>query len=277
MIKHKVHFQMIGTSGPICVLLYGYGGNPRHWTAVAEQLSQTHRVVVPQLTSIYMSKDPLFFTVQVELILKFVEEHFRGEVIKLAGMSYGGLLAWAMSLQRPDLFERVYLVNPMLPNALSYVQIPELKYVLRIPFNFQALSILLASPIGKRFLSKTAIILGNESDSNSARIESLSGRKLFFISRMIHHFSWLMKNEDWNWWIKKSTAKKSKNATRIIFSKNDPLFSEKVYKNFFDENGFLSFISLDTGGHLLSLSQPQKIAELISLDRIDSAGEKISA
>ncbi len=141
-MKDKINFRSFGQSGPVCILLYGYGGKPQHWQAVAEKLALTHRVIVPHLSPVYTSRNPLFFTVQVELILQFIEAHFPNEPVHLSGVSYGGLLAWAMSIRRPSLFAKVDLVNPLLPSALDHVQVPELKYMLRVPFNPQTLALL---------------------------------------------------------------------------------------------------------------------------------------
>lgn len=277
-MKHKIPYQIYGQQGPLYVLIYGYGGNPKQWSSIVEELSKTNRVVVPQLNAIYMSKDPLFFTVQVELVLKFIEEHFAHEIINLVGVSYGGLLSWALSLQNPMLFSKVFLINPMLPAPLDHVKISELRFILRIPFNFQALSLLLATPMGKKFLSKTAMILGNESEDRAQRIQNLSGRKIFFITRLIHHFSWLIKNEDWRWWEKKSSDMQEKKcSTDLIISKDDPLFSVGAYEKFHLLNKFSSFHILPSGGHLLPISQPQKVCALISNSLPSLASEKVTA
>ncbi len=277
-MKHKIPYQIYGQQGPLYVLIYGYGGNPKQWSAVVEGLSKTNRVVVPQLNSIYMSKDPLFFTVQVELILKFIAENFASEIVNLVGVSYGGLLSWALSLQNPMLFSKVFLINPMLPAPLDHVKISELRFILRIPFNFQALSLLLATPMGKKFLSKTAMILGNESEDRAQRIQNLSGRKIFFITRLIHHFSWLIKNEDWRWWEKKSSSMQGKKcATELIISKDDPLFSVNSYEKFYSLHQFSNFHVLPSGGHLLPISQPQEVCALISSPVSRSSAEKITA
>ena len=276
-MKHKIPYQIYGQQGPLYVLIYGYGGNPKQWSAVVEELSKENRVVVPQLNSIYMSKDPLFFTVQVELILKFIEENFADEMVNLVGVSYGGLLSWALSLQNPMLFTKVFLINPMLPSPLDHVKISELRFILRIPFNFQALSLLLATPMGKKFLSKTAMILGNESEDRVERIQNLSGRKLFFLTRLIHHFSWLIKNEDWRWWEKKSIGMQEKKCTtNLIISQDDPLFSVNSYENFHSLHQFSNFHVIPAGGHLLPISQPEKVCALVA-DSASRVNEKITA
>jgi len=263
-VKHEIHYRIFGDKGPLHVLLFGYGGNPRHWLSIAEKLAVANRVVVPQLSSLYMSKDPLFFTVQVELILQFIENHFPNEIVQLSGVSYGGLLAWAMSLQRPLMFDRVHLINPLLPSALDHVQIPELKFMLRVPFNFQALALLLSNPIGKRFLKKTSAILGNDPDNDILRARELRGRKLLFVVQMIHHFSWILKNEDWSWWKQKSLSEKTQKVpTTLLVSEDDPLFSFQTYEKFNEEQKFSQFQSVPSGGHLLPLTQPQIVFEAL--------------
>ncbi len=264
-MKHKIHFRSLGEKGPLYILLFGYGGSPRHWQSVAEHLSKNNRVIIPHLSSLYMSKDPLFFTVQVELVLQFIEDHFQNEIIRLAGVSYGGLLAWAMSLQKPSIFERVHLINPMLPSALDHVQIPELKFMLRVPFNFQALSLLLSTPMGKQFLKKTSAILGNDPERDLLRMDDLKGRKLIFVAQMIHHFSWILKNEDWSWWKTKSLSEsQQRSPTELLVSEDDPLFSLQTYQSYFRQQKFDHLQVVKTGGHLLPLSTPQLVFESLN-------------
>lgn len=264
-MKHNIQYRLLGERGPLHLLLYGYGGKPQHWQSVAEKLSATHRVVIPHLNSLYLSKDPLFFTVQVELILQFIEENFPDESAEVTGVSYGGLLSWGMSLQRPQLFTRVNLLNPMLPSALDHVQLSELKYMLRVPFNRQTLALLLATPIGKSFLKKTARILANETPESIERIAELKGRKLLFIVQMIHHFSWILKNEDWKWWLKKSlSAKTIKVPTRLLISEDDPLFSVQTYQNFHQQQQFAEMQIISSGGHLLPLSVADAVISFLN-------------
>jgi len=276
MMKHKIHHRVFGEKGPIYVLLHGYGGSPKHWAHMIHQLSPKNRVVVLNLGPVYLSTDPLFFTVQVELVLQFIEKHFPSEMVRVVGLSYGGLLAWAMSLQRPELFERVHLLNPLLPSTLDHVQIPELKYMLRVPFHFRTLAFLLSTPVGKIFLRKASVIFSDSPETNFQRIENLQGRKLLFVTQMIRHFSWIIRNEDWGWWLKKAVALKSRAHTEMTVSNDDPLFSLISYQKFETGQNFQKINIIQNAGHLISLTQPNEIVSLLTEGLLTSS-EKLPA
>ncbi|WP_374032377.1 alpha/beta fold hydrolase [Bdellovibrio bacteriovorus] len=100
-MSHKITFRERG-QGPLLILLHGYGGSVHHWESIAENLSAHYRVIVPNLSHIYMSSDKLFFTVQIEAVAKFIRENFPGEKVSLAGLSYGGGLCpgdWRPSIR----------------------------------------------------------------------------------------------------------------------------------------------------------------------------------
>lgn len=258
---HKISHRQWGEQGPLLVLVHGFGGGPRQWELLVPQLSKKFRVVVVNMTHVYVSRNPLLFGLQVEIFNKYIKTHFGNEKIFLCGISYGGLLSWAASLRAPALYDELFLVNPMLPDPLRFVHKKEIRYLLRIPFTARTLSLLLSNPIGRIFLRKMETLFRDRSASKSRRIENLRGRKLYFIVQMIQIFSWILRQEDWSWW-QKFNAKASPTSINLIVCEDDPLFSLQSFYDFSHAQEKCEMTVLEKGGHLVSLSEPGALAQI---------------
>ncbi len=64
--------------------------------------------------------------------------------------------------------------------------------------------------------------------------------------------------------LKAVLEKNSKAHTNLLVSEDDPLFSLATYQKFNQEQKFAQFHSIPQGGHLLPLSQPQVVFELLN-------------
>ena len=183
-MSHKITFRERG-QGPVLLLLHGYGGSIHHWDSIAESLSQHYRVVVPNLTHVYLSTDKLFFAVQVEVVAKFIAENFPGEKVHVAGLSYGGALSWALAAQHPQLIRKTVLINPMVTDPVKHFLPKELRFFFSIPLNLKSIYVMLSTPMGAAFLKRAAQIFRDERSEGNAGVERLKGRKLQFLS-LIH-------------------------------------------------------------------------------------------
>lgn len=259
-MSHKITYREKG-QGPILILLHGYGGSVHHWEHVAENLSSHYRVVVPNLTHIYMSSDKLFFTVQIEVLAKFIRETFPGEKVHVAGLSYGGALSWGLASLHPDLVQKTVLINPMVMDPIRYFLPKELKFFFSIPLNLKAVYVMLSSPMGKAFLRRAAQIFRDERTEGVTAVENLKGRKLQFVAHMIHHFAWILRSEDWNFWSQK--LYNYRGDCRLIFDKEDLLFDQEAYKKFAMHIGCEDIVPLVGAGHLAIKTRPETIAKLI--------------
>lgn len=260
-MSHKISFRERG-KGSNLLLLHGYGGTPLHWEAAAVQLAESYRVILPNLSHLYMAGSKLYFSVQVEAVANFLRSNFPGEKFYVSGLSYGGALGWALALRHPELVERLVLVNPMPPDPISCFTVKEIKYFFNVPMNVAILALYLATPCGKTFLKRAGEIFRDERVSGKGRLESLSGRKLFFVATIIHRFVWILKNEDWSVW--QNSLDKSVVPTMLLYDPEDMLIQEKAFEKFSQE--FLcEKVQLIVGaGHLASKSAPALVAEKIS-------------
>ena len=256
---HKISFRSRG-SGPILILLHGYGGSVHHWEDVAEQLSLTNQVVVPNLSHLFMSRDRLLFSVQIEILSQFIKQNFPNELVTVCGLSFGGALAWGLAQLHPEIVDRFVMINPMVPYPLQNFKLPEVKYFLRTPISTKVLYTLLSTGIGFLFLRRAASIFRDERAHGVARLENLKGRKLMFVADMIANFSWILRNEDWGYWWKRLQF--SERSSLLIYCKDDLLFSEESYLKL-AELLDCEVRQIRDAGHLASKTKPNEISEMI--------------
>ncbi|WP_413557948.1 alpha/beta fold hydrolase [Bdellovibrio sp. HCB209] len=272
-MSHKITFRERG-QGPTLILLHGYGGSVHHWEGVASALEAKYRVIVPNLTHLYLSSDKLFFTVQVEVLAKFIGDHFPNERVHVAGLSYGGALSWALATQHPHLVQKMALINPMVTDPVKNFLPKELKFFFSIPLNLKSIYLMLSTPMGHSFLKRAAQIFRDERSGGEISLERLKGRKLQFVAHLIHHFSWILRSEDWNYWNKKLFNYRGE--CRLIFDQSDLLFNQEAYKKFANHLGCEDLVVLEGAGHLAIKSKPELVAHHIQEFLRESSEKKIA-
>ncbi len=263
---HKITFREKG-QGPLLLLLHGYGGTPQHWEAVAEFLCSDFRVITLNLSHIYMSSDKLLFSTQIQCLIRFLEENFPKERVHVAGLSFGGALAWGLASRRPDLVDKLILINPLVTHPVQHFLPKELRFFFSLPMTLNSIYLMLRTPMGQGFLKRSAEIFRDERRQGALAMEKLSGRKLMFVSSLIHHFSWILRSEDWDAWEKRLSQYRGESL--LVFDKKDLLFSQESYQKFAQRIGCHRVHPLDGAGHLATKNQPQEIAAM-TLDFINS-------
>lgn len=258
-MSHKIAYREHG-HGPILLLLHGYGGSVMHWDPVLEELARDHRVVVPNLSHLYMSKDRLLFNVIVEAVADFVRATFPGERVSPVGSSFGGALAWGLAALHPDLVERMVLLNPVVPHPVSRFLLPEARYFFVVPMEEKAVTRLFATPIGQSFLGCCAEIFRPDRASAERSLARLSPVKLGFVARLVSHFAWILRNEDWKFW--EARLAKVPAPALVAWSRDDRLFDPQAYEAFAASLPLARTHAFESGGHVLSKSQPAEVARL---------------
>ncbi len=261
-MSHKITHREIG-EGPILVLLHGYGGSVMHWDAIIENLKTDYRVVVPSISHLFLSKDKIFFSIQIEVLAQFLKENYRHQKVNLAATSYGGALAWGLSVQYPDLVDRLVLINPMLPHPGKYFIPPELRYFCVTPWTEKGIKVALSTPIGQALIKKLIAAFRDERSSSHARTQKLTGKKLEFVSHLVHNFTWILHKEDWTSWDDKIAQCLRRPHSMLIYDVQDYLFSEKAYQDFGKNLGSEKVVSTSGGGHLTIKTKPEEICRFI--------------
>lgn len=259
-MSHKLTFQEYG-QGPVLLLLHGFGGSPQHFKAIAQELASDYRVIVPNLSHLYHSANKVFFSVQVAALAKYIQEQFPEQKVHIAGVSYGGALAWALAARYPHLVQALSLVNPMVCDPVKNFVPLEMKFFFSVPLNLKSTYLMLHSPLGKSFLKKAAFFFRSERVDGPGAIETLEGRKLQFVAHIIHKFAWTLKNEDWSSW--SPLLYNFRGDSQMIVCKDDGLFSQDSFQKFAMHIGCENVHTLESGGHLVIRSEPEVIAQLI--------------
>ncbi|PIS10235.1 MAG: alpha/beta hydrolase [Bdellovibrio sp. CG10_big_fil_rev_8_21_14_0_10_47_8] len=265
MVEAKIAFREVG-QGPLLILLHGYAGTVLHWDTVVQKLKSNFRVVVPNLTHLYMSRQPLTFSEQIEVFAGFLRENFLqdGEEcpqIHLAGMSYGAALLWGVALKYPALVSKTILINPMPPDPIPLFQIPVLRSIFRLPLNPRSIYLILRTPLGRFFLKRAAQVFRIERADHWDRLDGLHGRKLLFVCHVIERFAFILKSENWAAW--KMRLEAWTHPALMIYDHADPLFQEKTYSRFQELIGCKETQELQNAGHIATHTCGAEIAEMI--------------
>ena len=255
-MSQKITYRERG-QGAVLLLLHGYGGSIHHWQSVAESMSEHYRVIVPNLTHLYLSSEKLSFSTQVDLLAQFIEEHFPGEPVHVAGLSFGGALCWGLASKYPHLVKKTMLINPMVTDPIKHFMPIELRFFFTIPLNIKSIYVMLSTSMGRSFLRRSAQIFRDERADGPTAVERLQGRKLQFVAYMIHHFAWLLRSEDWSAWSKNLVNYRG--DVCLIYDKEDLLFDEGSYKKFAMHIGCEDVIALMGAGHLAIKTRPELI------------------
>ena len=117
---HKINYVAAGDSGPIVVLIHGFGASAYHWRYVIPELSRKTRVYALDCLGFGLSDKALVdyegYGIWREQIKDFVQEVVfdgkpTGEKVVLAGNSLGGYNSLATAAAYPELVDKVVLLN----------------------------------------------------------------------------------------------------------------------------------------------------------------------
>ncbi len=260
MAHTKIAFREVG-EGSVLLLLHGYAGSVLHWDPVVESLKSKYRLVIPNLSHLFMGKDSFSFSQQVEIFADFLRTHFPQQKVHLCGISYGGALVWGLALRHPELVDRTIFINPMPPDPIESFKIPVLKSIFRLPLNLKSIYMILRTPVGRFFLKRAAQVFRLERAEFWDRISDLHGRKLLFVCHVIHNFAAILKKENWSAW--KLRLESWTHTSLLIYDNDDPLFEPKTYLRFQDLIGCDVTQELKKAGHIATQTKAPEISEMV--------------
>jgi pimeloyl-ACP methyl ester carboxylesterase len=260
MSEIKIAFREVG-EGPTLILLHGYAGSVLHWDPVIQELKSKYRVITPNLSHLFMGAKPMTFSQQISHFANFVQAHFPNQKINLAGISYGGALVWGFSLLHPKWVEKTIFINPMPPAPMDSFQIQILKSFFKLPLNQKSIYLILSSPLGQHLIKRAAQVFRSERADHWDRFGDLKGRRLLFVCQVIHNFSFILKNENWNLW--KTRLESWTHPSLLIFDEKDPLFEPQTYQNFQELIGCEEVQEIQEAGHIATQVKGPEIAQLM--------------
>jgi pimeloyl-ACP methyl ester carboxylesterase len=105
------------------LLIHSGGFTSRQWRKLGEALSQSYRVLAPNLLGYgesgpWPDGEPFHFRQDLD----FLEAQLGGEKAHLVGHSYGGFLALQLALRRPDLVRSIAAYEPVAFGVLDEVE-----------------------------------------------------------------------------------------------------------------------------------------------------------
>ena len=260
MSQTKIAYREMG-EGPLLILLHGYAGSVLHWDPIAQSLKGKHRVVVPNLSHLFMGRDYFTFSEQIDQIAQWMRQHFPQQKIHLAGISYGGALIWGLALRYLELVDRTVFINPMPPAPMNVFSIPILKSFFRLPWSSQAIAVILRTPMGRMFLKRAAQVFRIDRADLLSQNGDLQGRKLLFVCHVIHHFAFILRQENWRAW--KMRLESWTHLSLLIYDDKDPLFEPKTYHDFQELIGCDITREIHQAGHIAIQTKPLEIAAMI--------------
>lgn len=132
----RLHFVEAGpVDGPLALLLHGF---PEFWWAWRHQIGPLaragFRVVAPDLRGYNTSEKPNGIrNYTLDLLVQDVAEligHFGRQRAHVVGHDWGGIIAWALAMRRPEFVERLVVLNAPHPQAYRR-ELPRLRQPLR--------------------------------------------------------------------------------------------------------------------------------------------------
>lgn len=252
-------------SGPTLVMLHGFGGRPQDWAPVVSELTQKFRILIPSLSEIIFSVEPIRFSAQVDAVGKWLESLTTSSEnpIFLVGQSYGGALALALEIKFPLLFCGALVLNPMPFSPLKQIEHPLLRTFLmaaRVSDGFS--SIHGRTTWGQLLLREIGGIFHAISQEERVSLGT-EPRRVRLIEAAVQRFLWLDRAENWEDWIRRPSSTPETSNSRLFFlvSRRDPLFSMQTFEGIAESFGSQNLQISETGDHLLAESDPAKVVE----------------
>lgn len=133
-------------SGPVLLMLHGFGASLHTWEPWAEALAEQHRVIRIDLPGSGLSPpDPSgsYTDARSEQLLLALLDQLHVPKVTLIGHSIGGRIAWAFAAHHPERIDRLVLVAPdgFASPGFAYGQAPE------VPASFRLMTRVLPKPL----------------------------------------------------------------------------------------------------------------------------------
>jgi pimeloyl-ACP methyl ester carboxylesterase len=118
-VDGPVHYIDFGGDGSPLLMVHGLGGSAINWMAVGPRIAERHHAVAIDLAG--FGQTPLFkrsaaVGANADLVTSFIEKVFDGPVI-LMGNSMGGHISILLAAGKPELVDKLVLVDPAVPGV----------------------------------------------------------------------------------------------------------------------------------------------------------------
>ncbi|MET0693892.1 MAG: alpha/beta fold hydrolase [Propionibacteriaceae bacterium] len=109
----RLHSTQLGTSGPRVVFLHGLFGQGKNWTSIAKSLADGYRLTLVDLPNHGRSDwtGEVSYAEMAMAVGDLLADRAASEPFAVVGHSMGGKVAMALALLRPELVERLCVVD----------------------------------------------------------------------------------------------------------------------------------------------------------------------
>lgn len=126
----NTHYQHIGKTGKVIILLHGWGCTWEIWSPIISELSETYQLIIPDLPSFGKSAEPSSIwetTHFVQWLDELITEVSPNDEVVVVGHSFGGKIATMFATKQPKKLSQLIIVDASgLPDPLSaYKQLQE--------------------------------------------------------------------------------------------------------------------------------------------------------
>ena len=246
------------------VLFHGYGGSPHDWEHLVPGLIAKYRVIVPNITPLFLDQtSKVRFRDQVEILSEFLRRIVpQNEVANILASSYGGALAWALSIHDPRLVGSLILLSPMPPNPIERIQFPDLKRMIEIGRWPQALWLLFKTDWGQKLIPKLATHFNVAWLKKRAdRFEELTPRKIRLVVHVMHRFAWILQSERWRFW--EDRIRFVESPVCLIWGSEDRLYHDNEPERFQHIFPSCRLHRIHGAGHLIAKESPTQVEAIL--------------
>ncbi len=122
-VDGPVHYRDYGgpPDGPVLVAVHGLGGSALNWAALAPHLTDSFRVLAPDLAGFGLTEAhgrPTTVPANTRLVGEFLRRVVGGPAI-VAGNSMGGMVSLHLADSQPDLVAGLALIDPAVPFVVA--------------------------------------------------------------------------------------------------------------------------------------------------------------
>ncbi len=118
----KIHYVTIG-SGPLMIMIHGFPDYWYTWRLQMEALAEDYQCVAGDTRGYNLSDKPRGAENYAMSLLvgdiASVIKHFEQKKAIICGHDWGGAISWALAITRPELLERLIILNVAHPLALA--------------------------------------------------------------------------------------------------------------------------------------------------------------
>ncbi|MDP6793864.1 MAG: alpha/beta hydrolase [Verrucomicrobiota bacterium] len=119
----KIHYATAGDSGPLVVMIHGFPDFWYSWNEQMKALQSSHRVVAMDLRGYNRSDKPkgleqYSISVLVSDVATVIRDAGESKAV-IVGHDWGGMVAWTFAMTKPEMTERLAVLNLPHPKGLN--------------------------------------------------------------------------------------------------------------------------------------------------------------